>query len=150
MAIRHLLQLLTFFDSAAKQAKIDVNLAEEENAGDASFHRFVVGFAGLFGLIGAGLGIASLVAFGGEAIEKEGVKFLLAPLLFAAGGLLFGSAIALLFVPSSFLTGPAGEKWMKLVGTNSVIVVRFVCLILLVLFSAMIALIGWAVLQDLK
>lgn len=149
MAIRYFLQILAFFNSAAKQAKTDVNLAEEENAGDASVHRFIVAFAGLFGLIGGGLGIAVSVAIGSDTIAKEGIRLFLAPPLFVAGGLLLGSAIALLFAPSSFLTGPAGEKWRKLVGTNSVIVVRIVCLIFLLLLAAVIALISWAVLQNM-
>lgn len=62
--------------------------------------------------------------------QSEGAEILLAPVLFGAAGLLFGAAVACAFAPRSFLTGPAGRKWMKLIGTRNVLAARIVCLVL--------------------
>jgi hypothetical protein len=36
-------------------------------------------------------------------------------------------ALACLFAPHDFLTGPVGKRWMKLIGTKSVPVARLAC-----------------------
>ena len=86
--------------------------------------------AGLAGALGAAGGLAFAVAAG------EGPNGLMAPPLFGAAGLLVGSAAACLFAPRAFLTGPLGEKWMRLIGTRSVAVARGVCLALALAVTA--------------
>jgi hypothetical protein len=150
MALGHLRQLLGFFEAATKYAKPDEGIeeADPEAAHSVAFHRRIVVASLAFGLIGAGGGVAFLFASGGQAIEKEGINVLLAPLMFAAAGMIFGAACALLFVPRSFLTGPAGQKWMTLVGTQNVLIIRIVCSIFVLLLMMVMALIGWAVWAD--
>jgi hypothetical protein len=151
MALRPLFQLLGFFDSAAKYATFDrQSIAEAEVVRSASIHRRIVLAGACFGLIGAGLGIAMLAVFGGKALEKEGAKVLLAPLMFAAEGTVLGAATAILFAPRWFLTGPAGQKWMKLVGTQSVLSVRIVCSIFLLLLVAIVVVMSWAAWSDMQ
>ncbi len=53
-----------------------------------------------------------------------------APVLFGVGGAFFGIAIACLFAPRDFLAGLVGRKWMKLIGTENILVARIVCALL--------------------
>jgi hypothetical protein len=52
------------------------------------------------------------------------------PPAFGIAGFAFGTSLACAAAPRSFLAGPAGRPWMKLIGTKSVAVARAVCLLL--------------------
>ena len=66
--------------------------------------------------------------------------------MFGAVGLVFGVAVACLFAPSSFLTSSVGQKWMKLIGTKSVLAARIVCLILALLIAGVPTVLGLVIL----
>jgi hypothetical protein len=53
--------------------------------------------------------------------------------------------MACLFAPREFLTGPVGQKWMKLIGTKSVLVARIVCLIFGLIVAAPFVAIGMSI-----
>jgi hypothetical protein len=58
--------------------------------------------------------------------------YLFAPVLAIAsffGGTFVGVPLALAISPKWFLTGPAGERWMGLIGTRKLVLGRFICVI---------------------
>jgi len=153
MALHYLFQLLGFFKEAGKYTSPDkdaVARAGPEAPRHASFHRRIVTVSVIFGVIGAVLGVGLLVvAVGEKTAESDGAKILLAPLVFAAAGLVFGVSVTCLFAPRSFLTGPVGQKWMQLIGTESAVVARLICLAFTMLLLGLIALMGWAAWSDM-
>jgi hypothetical protein len=153
MAIRHFFQVLRFFEEAWTYSctdDADVHEAGVDGTRHASFHRRIVSVGVPFGVVGAGLGIAFLLASGGQAAPRDGAKVLLAPLMFAASGLIFGVAVACLFAPRAFLTGPVGRRWMQLIGTRNVIVARVVCSIFTLLLLGIICLFILAAWLDMQ
>jgi hypothetical protein len=154
MALNYLFQLLGFFKEANKYTSPDedaVVKAGSEAPRHASFHRRIVTVSVIFGLMGAALGVGMIVlAVGQKAAQEDGAKILLAPLVFAATGLVFGVSVKCLFAPRSFLVGPVGQKWMKLIGTDSTVVARVVCLLFTMLLLGLIALMGWAAWSDMQ
>ena len=129
-------QLIRFYEEANTYRSPEQAAVEQAGAAGiehASYHSRIVRVASLFGLLGALLGLGLPV--GVMVANKDGtpqvVKMLLfAPFLYGAAGLLFGVAMACLFAPRSFLTGPVGQKWMKLIGTDSIVMARITCLLL--------------------
>ena len=154
MALNYLSQLLGFFKEAGKYASPDeaaVERAGAEAPRYVSFHRRIVAVSVLLGFIGAILGLGMIVlAVGENEVHNNGAKIMLAPLVFAAAGLVFGVSVTCLFAPRSFLTGPVGQKWMQLIGTESTVVARVVCLLFTMLLLGFIALIAWAAWSDMQ
>lgn len=96
-----------------------------------SYHRVIVGTSIAFAVAGVILGVVFLAGLMDMPDKPAGgAKLFLAPLVFAVIGMFFGLAVSCLFAPTGFLTGPFGQKWMKLIGTKSVPVARLVCLLL--------------------
>jgi drug/metabolite transporter (DMT)-like permease len=112
-----------------------------------SIHRRILAVGVVSALIGVALGIGMIILDGtSTARTKDGANILLAPLMFSMMGGILGTSTAIAFVPSAFLRGPMGQKWMRLVGTGSVLVARAVCLIFFILslgIVALMAVIGW-------
>jgi len=154
MALNYLSQLVGFFKEAGKYALPDddaVARAGMEAPRYVSFHRRIVAVSVILGFIGAILGLGMVVlAVGENAVQKEGLKILLTPLVFAAAGLVFGVSVTCLFAPRSFLTGPVGQKWMQLIGTESTVVARVVCFLFTMLLLGFIALMAWAAWSDMQ
>jgi hypothetical protein len=97
----------------------------------AMFHKRIVAVSIVFGILGGliGLGFAiSGLLWPHPGHEDDQKMLLLAPMMAGAAGLLFGAAVACLFAPREFLTGPIGSKWMTLIGTKNVLAARLVCL----------------------
>jgi hypothetical protein len=143
MPLRHAFQIGKFFSEAADYANVDASAVADAGV-DASrhisVHRRIVAVSLVFGLIGAAAGVAMIVlGASGAAPRKDGQSFLLAPFLFAAMGSVLGAASSIAFVPNSFLAGPMGQKWMRLIGTNSLLVARIVCSIFLILTLAIVS-----------
>jgi len=132
------MSLFEFFRKAPEFIEPDAQALEQ--AGDdrpkhAAYHKRIVKLAIIFGIVGAvGGAVAAVFAAVGPRVERNHRAIILAPVLFGIGGAFFGTAIACLIAPSDFLTGPVGQKWMKLIGTRNVLVARLVC--------ALVALIG--------
>jgi hypothetical protein len=126
--------LMEFLRSAMGFATIDADAIEEagESASQyTTYHRRIVGVSAIFGCIGALSGIVFIVSeINTQHGQKDLPMLLFSPVLFGIIGLLLGAAIACLFAPEQFLTGPIGSKWMKLIGTESVLVARLTCFIL--------------------
>lgn len=139
--------LFRFFESAGKLAALDDEAALE--LGDLApahirQHRRIVLLGGALGLVGLGAGIAlAFFSMGPGGARREGKAIMLAPALFAAAGVLFGVAAGCLFAPTAFLAGPVGQKWMRLVGTRSVLFARLVCLVLLSLPVSFLTFLAW-------
>lgn len=154
MALRYLFQLLGFFEEASKYASPDedaVARAGPEAPRHVSFHRRIVTVGLLLGLVGAAFGVGLIVVAPGENTPAKDVpKILLAPLVFAAAGLVFGVSVTCLFAPRSFLMGPVGQKWMQLIGTRNTVVARVVCSLFTMLLLGFIALIGWSAWSDMQ
>lgn len=154
MGLNNLFELLGFFKEASEYTSPDedaVVKAGSEAPRHASFHRRIVTVSVIFGLMGAALGVGMIfIAVGQDAALDDGAEILLAPLVFAAAGLVFGVSVACLFAPRSFLTGPVGQKWMKLIGTESTAVARVVCLLFTMLLLGFIVLLVWSAWSDMQ
>jgi hypothetical protein len=128
-----LFSLFRFYEKTGEYMTPDptaVEKAGELGERHATYHRRIVLVGGIFGAIGAALGLAlSIGTSTADKADKDVKGILLAPLMFAAAGVLFGVAMACLFAPTEFLMGPVGRKWMKLIGTESVRGARLTCLI---------------------
>jgi hypothetical protein len=139
-----LFHLFRFYREATTYTSPDqpaLEQAGEARERHAAYHRRIVLVSGLFGALGVVFGLAlSFVATGDTKSGKDVKQGLLAPFLFGAAGMLLGVAIACLFAPREFLAGPVGQKWMKLIGTKSIMLARIVCLLLgLVVMIPMVA-----------
>ena len=146
MGFRHAFHALNFFREAADYVEVDDAAIVETGADasrDVSIHKRIVAAGIVFGLLGAASGVAMIVlAAKTGRNHKEEESFLLAPLIFAVMGCLLGPAAAITFVPTRFLTSPVGQRWMRLVGTESVVAARIICSIFLVLLVAIVAVFG--------
>jgi hypothetical protein len=124
--------IVGFYVSAADYITPDASAVQ--NAGDAglrhaAYHKRIVLMGGFFGLVGAALAVAISLLPSNDA-SGRGLKLaVMGPLMFGAAGILFGVAVTCLCAPQEFLTGPVGSKWLRLIGTKSVPVARFVCLL---------------------
>ena len=151
MSFRHFRQLLGFFHEASRYTAPDdlaVREAGDDGPRHSSFHRRIVALGALLGVIGAGLGVA-MIANIDRAPGRDRTRILLAPLVFAAMGTIFGAAVACLFAPRGFLAGPVGRKWMQLIGTESVAAARVVCFLFMLLFAAILGVLAWAAWADM-
>jgi hypothetical protein len=104
---------------------------------DVRTHKLVVAVGMIFGaavLVSAVVGGTVLVVM--SLFHPQGSTFAfivvlleLAPLVLglAAALYLFGTAVVLLFTPSSFLAGPIGKKWQGIVGIKGPFAARCVC-----------------------
>lgn len=75
-------------------------------------------------------------------------KNLLVLIMMPVGGCLLGVAVAVLFAPKSYLLSSDGKKWMKLVGTKTIITTRIISLIFALLGLAFFTFWGLAVFTD--
>jgi hypothetical protein len=114
-----------------------------EQAGESApryltYHRRIVASGILGGVIGVISGIVGAVFAAQEPrAGKEPHMVLLFPVITCIAGLIIGACLACMFAPREFLTGPFGQKWMRLIGTEKVFVARFVCFTLGVLLPAL-------------
>lgn len=90
-----------------------------------------------FAILGVLVGLFTSAVVASDVKSAKDVKgLLLVPVLYGAGGFVFGMALTCLMAPRSFLTGPVGRPWMKLIGTQNVAVARVVCLLFGLLVTA--------------
>jgi hypothetical protein len=100
----------------------------------ARMHRRIL----LFGLSLGGGGLAVGLLFLRSVIREDrpntswgAVIAIVAMVTFI--GYFVGVALGCLFAPSDFYAGPVGQRWLRLVGTQSVTAARVVCLALIAL-----------------
>jgi hypothetical protein len=132
--IMALFELFRFLTGATKYVSEDpaaLKAAGNEASQHQTYHRRVVSFGAMFGVVGVLLGIPVVAELyretGGNPNEHEVLGLIAAPMGTGVAGACFGVAMACLFAPRTFLEGPMGKKWMKLIGTKSVSSARLVC-----------------------
>jgi hypothetical protein len=134
--IMALFEFFRFFSGATKYISEDpaaLKAAGKEAPQQLAYHRRVVSFGALFGVVGVLLGIPVVAELyretGGNPHGHEVLGLIAAPMATGVAGACFGVAMACLFAPRYFLEGPVGKKWMRFIGTNNVAVARIVCLL---------------------
>ena len=109
----------------------------------ARYHRKIVLVGGCFAAVGVVLGLITSVVVASDEKSGNDLKgVILAPVMYGAGGFVFGMALMCLVAPRAFLTGPVGQPWMKLIGTESVAVARIVCLLFGLIVTVLLVGIG--------
>src|SRR5262245_44967974 len=89
--------------------------ADAEAARHARYHRRIVFVGGCFAALGVMFGLITSVVVASDAKSGRDIKgVILAPVMYGAGGFVFGMALMCLVAPRAFLTGPVGRPWMKL------------------------------------
>lgn len=101
----------------------------------ANYHKRIVRVSVLLGAIGGAAGLTMAIFLGRDLYDgtAEGRDFSLmiyAPFLGAAVGLLAGVAVMCATAPRTFLMGPVGRKWMKLIGTENLLFARLICVLI--------------------
>lgn len=155
-------QLWKFFSHAMRYVSPDeasLQAAGSEGFKHAALHRRIVRIAITCACCGASFGIACLVLTAraghlrpaaANQIEQSGAVLLFSPFMFAAAGLIFGTALGCLFAPNNFLRGPVGQRWMQLIGTQSMFATRLVCLLFSLFLLAFMGLMAWALWMDMQ
>jgi hypothetical protein len=93
----------------------------------ARYHYLIVIVGCFFGALGAILGIVAAMGVVANPNPRPTRGVLVAPVMFGVGGFAFGMAIACLFAPTAFLTGPVGRPWLNMIGTQSPTLARIAC-----------------------
>ena len=101
--------------------------ADEQGQHHARYHHRIVFAGSCFAALGVVTGLLSAVAaVSGDKHARPG-GLLIAPLMFGAGGFVFGMSMMCLVTPKPFLTDPVGRPWMRMIGTESPLVTRITC-----------------------
>src|SRR5438309_65465 len=109
-----LFALFQFYQEASDYQQPDqaaVTAMDPDGGQHVDYYRRIVGVSCACGAVGFLLGVAvwALALTDGEAVDvktgKEAMFMLLAPLILAAPGLLFGAALACAVAPRDFLLG---------------------------------------------
>lgn len=124
----------------------DAKLIDVEARRDAVYFKRILKVAGGLAAIGGAFGLIVLVI---EANKPTGrsTDVLVAPVLFAIGGFTYGTAVMCLIAPTTFLSGPIGAPWMKLIGVQNPLGARAVCFLLLLLTTLII---GWILMTSAR
>src|SRR5690349_1730569 len=112
-----LFELFRFLSEARKVTPLDPAAVRAAGAaGDkyADYHRQIVLSGGAFAVLGLVAGAVLIAALWNEKggdVSVHDVKMLVAvPLMTVLAGFCLGVAVACLFAPASFLTGPVGRQ----------------------------------------
>ncbi|QDU95942.1 hypothetical protein Pla8534_37610 [Lignipirellula cremea] len=113
----------------------------ETDAYSRKLTRTAFAFA-VFGVMGAlitiGIQYSSVDSF------SDAKALFLSPFTFGAAGWFLGFSFAFLCAPTSYLQSPSGQKWMELVGTNSISGARVVCAVLTMITVGFFGVLVWA------
>jgi hypothetical protein len=136
--------MATAWGSLTKSARYHIPGDGEQpySPGDVAVHKLVVGTGMILGLIGVipAIGIGAAACYF-VATEKNVMAMLIGlPIAVAVPAVFYfyGTSVALLFTPSSFLRGPIGQKWLKVAGVKSPAAARALCFTLIALPVAII------------
>ena len=128
---------------AANSAPQAADPSDADAARHVRYHRTIVLVGGRFAALGAVFGLATSLAVAGDATSGGDIVGLVqVPVMYGAGGFVFGTSVMCLVAPQSFLASPAGRPWMKLIGTRSVAVARIACLLFGLIVTAPLVGIG--------
>jgi hypothetical protein len=132
--------LISFFQKASETIHLGPEGAETPHA---NYHQRIVRVSGALAVIGGIVGIAISLAMIGQVQNGKEVRGLfVVPGMFAVGGFMFGMALMCLFAPREFLDGPAGRKWMALIGTQNITAARIVCFLFGLVVTAAVGAFG--------
>ncbi|MFO0916879.1 MAG: hypothetical protein U0872_01010 [Planctomycetaceae bacterium] len=116
---------------------------------EAGFRRRIQRTCTVFGIIGFALGVLFLSLSAEQILKGEiRLRMLAAPLYLGAGGMVFGVPVSCLFLPTSYLSSPAGQEWLEVIGTKSILAVRIVCFIFTLILLGLASLLIWAAWMD--
>jgi hypothetical protein len=108
----------------------------------ATYHRRIVFVACCFAVFGALVGLLGSLNILSNPRPGATRGVLLAPVMFGAGGFVFGMAMMSLIAPTAFLTGPVGRPWMKMIGTRSPVAARIACAVFWLMVTGPLVAIG--------
>jgi len=124
----------------------NANLPESASQQDAIYSKRILVVAGALAAVGVVCGLITLVVEVNQpAQNSHGMELLLAPIIFAVGGFLYGAAMMCAFAPGSFLSGKAGAPWIKLTGMESAGGARVVYVMFVLIVTAIV---GWIALTS--
>jgi hypothetical protein len=142
-------EIFRFFRQAGKLAPLDRSAVRATGtAGEkhATYHRQIVltgAACGVLGLVPAGILMTAMSnEAGGELSVHDLAALIAVPLGAVAVGFCLGVALACLFAPASFLTGPVGRKWMRFIGARSVLSARVVCFFVVLVLGLVPVIVG--------
>src|SRR5438132_509879 len=122
-----------FFDSI-KQISKTAGAAPDHDREDAQaqrhakYHNWIVIVGLIGGAVGLALGLIIALVIGSDMKTGRELRVMIvAPIALGVGGFMIGMSIMCLFAPRTFLTGPIGGPWMKLIGTSRVPMARLAC-----------------------
>lgn len=137
--------LLQFFTGATKHAQLDPELLKQEGPSarqHQTYHRLIVWISLATGVIVDMICVPLLASESSGDSQAIGLRdlrlYAFSPLLFGAMGVLLGASAACAVAPRAFLTGPIGERWLRLAGVNSVGLARVVFITLAILLAAVV------------
>jgi hypothetical protein len=107
-----------------------VDPADAEARSHSRYHQRVVFVGVCCAAIGAAFGLIITAVVTANGMSGGNIrKIVLMPVMYGAGGFVFGMALMCVVAPRAFLAGPIGAPWMKLIGTKSVPAARIICLL---------------------
>jgi hypothetical protein len=130
--------LFHFFWKAKEYASQSEAMASPNQG---NFDRKIILFGAVGGTIGFLNGVANSIAAWQVMLKEphpDTSIALIMPFLQAAAGILGGACWTGAFAPDEFLTGPAGAKWMRVVGARRPRDGRFISLLFALLCTAFI------------
>ena len=117
--------------------------SDVETVQHSKYHRRIVVVAGCFAVIGLIVGLLSSAVMVGEVKSGKDIRGLfLVPVMYGAGGFMLGMSLMCATASRTFLTGPIGRPWMRLIGTESVLMARIVCFLFGLIVTAPLVGIG--------
>ncbi|MEL7499657.1 MAG: hypothetical protein AAFN77_18785 [Planctomycetota bacterium] len=93
-----------------------------------------------------GTGVILMAASQGERVTKNTLYF--APFIFGALSYMAGMAFSFLFAPTNYLESDSGQKWLKMVGTKTILSARIACGIMAALVVGLFAAIAIAFINE--
>lgn len=149
MAIREIIDVVKELSETSKlPAPAD---PETRDPRHATYHRLIV-IGGCFFAAVAVLLTFALFYLGLQEHSFENYKevhgAIVLPFFTGIAGFIFGMCVMCMFAPTEFLTGPIGERWMRKIGTMSVVGARTVCLVFALLIAVPVTWAAISIAQD--
>jgi hypothetical protein len=132
--------------SAATATTFEVDDSPQRHA---RYQRRFVRLTVCSGVVGVLLGLVLCVIQCAQGEPRCVEGFLRVPPMFGVIGACLALAVGCLMVPGDFLRSPYGQRWMQLIGVESVAAARIVCLLfVLIITLPIVALVALILLQQ--